>query len=144
MISDPLAFLLWFFLLQSPFLAPPVSSPARPPERPDTLAPTSSPTSHPTSSNKPVLSPLPTSLPVLPKNPTPQGWRNFRLYEPSRWWNFRFHAEIGPSAIDGKHALLLAYSTPRPPEPLALQRDGRGAPLGGSASVLFWIGLEAS
>lgn len=70
----------------------------------------------------------------------------------------RFHAEIGPSAIDGKHALILRYDTPahNNPWPIGsmveeLRTIGPGVAIGpalismgGGAAVLFWFGLEAA
>lgn len=69
----------------------------------------------------------------------------------------RFHAELGPSALDGKHALILRYDTPayKNPWPFSAMVDemrtvGAGIALGpalmtvgGGAVVMFWYGLEA-
>ncbi|MEO7329534.1 MAG: hypothetical protein ABI193_13205, partial [Minicystis sp.] len=69
----------------------------------------------------------------------------------------RFHAELGPSALDGKHALILRYDTPayKNPWPFRAMIDelrtvGAGIAigpslivLGGGAAVMFWYGLEA-
>ncbi len=69
----------------------------------------------------------------------------------------RFQAEVGPSLLDGRPALVLSYDAPahRNPWPVRVIRDelravGEGVAIGpalvsvrGSAVPLLWFGLEA-
>jgi len=70
---------------------------------------------------------------------------------------YRFHAEVGPSVIDERPALVLTYDEPayKNPWPLTKVRDelrtiGQGIAIGpafmmgGSPTLLVWWGLESS
>ena len=71
---------------------------------------------------------------------------------------FRFHAEVGPSELDGRPTLRLDYSAPafKNPWPVRaildeLRTVGEGIALGtasldiaGKKRLLFWWGLEAN